>query len=89
MYELPEKVIKKSNEELIDIHKKCITNYLIQRQIKITRRRQLFINLDEGQRIYDIRMFFYRPIKLFVYALVTNRLEEISNYIYKTKKNVH
>lgn len=43
MYELPEKVIKKSNEELIDIHKKCITNYLIQRQIKITRRRQLFI----------------------------------------------
>ena len=34
-------------------------------------------------------MFFYRPIKLFVYALVTNRLEEISNYIYKTKKNVH
>ena len=25
MYELPEKVIKKSNEELIDIHKKCIS----------------------------------------------------------------
>lgn len=46
MYELPEKVIKKSNEELIDIHKKCITNYLIQRQIKITRRRQLFIIYD-------------------------------------------
>ena len=68
MYELPEKVIKKSNEELIDIHKKCITNYLSHK---------------------NIRMFFYRPIKLFVYALVTNRLEEISNYIYKTKKNVH
>ena len=43
MYKLPEKVIKKSNEELIDIHKKCIINYLIQRQIKITRRRQLGI----------------------------------------------
>ena len=36
MYELPEKVIKKSNEELIDIHKKCITNYLIQRQNIVT-----------------------------------------------------
>lgn len=89
MYELPEKVIKKSNEELIDIHKKCITNYLIQRQIKITRRRQLFIIYDHYINHKNIRMFFYRSIKLFVYALVTNRLEEISNYIYKTKKNVH
>lgn len=86
MYELPEKVIKKFNEELIDIHKKCITNYLIQRQIKITRRRQLFIIYDHYISHKNIRMFFYRPIKLFVYALVTNRLEEISNYIYKTKK---
>lgn len=85
MYELPEKVIKKSNEELIVIHKKCITNYLIQRQIKITRRRQIFIIYDHYINHENIRMFFYRPIKLFVYALVTNRLEEISNYIYKTK----
>lgn len=85
MYELPEKVIKKSNEELIDIHKKCIINYLIQRQIKITRRKQIFIIYDHYINHENIRMFFYRPIKLFVYALVTNRLEEISNYIYKTK----
>ena len=86
MYELPEKVIKKSNEELIDIHKKCITNYLIQRQIKITRRRQLFIIYDHYISHKNIRMFFYRPIKLFVYALITDRLKEITYYVTKKIK---
>lgn len=83
MYGLPEKVIKKSNEELLEIHKKCITNYLIQRQIKISKRKQFFALYEHYIDHKNIRMYFYRPIRMFIYALVTDQLDKISNYFTK------
>lgn len=85
MYGLPEKVIKKSNEELLEIHKKCITNYLIQRQIKISKRKQFFALYEHYIDHKNIRMYFYRPIRMFIYALVTDQLDKISNYFTKQK----
>lgn len=85
MYGLPEKVIKKSNEELLEIHKKCITNYLIQRQIKISKRKQFFALYEHYIDHKNIRMYFYRPIRMFIYALVTDQLDKISNYFTKQR----
>lgn len=81
--DLPEKEKIKSDKELVELHKRCITNYLVQRSMKLRKRKKFFIIYDFYIDENNIKEYFFRPIKLFVYALVTNRLSEIQNYISK------
>lgn len=84
--DLPEKEKIKSDKELVELHKRCITNYLVQRSMKLRKRKKFFIIYDFYIDENNIKEYFFRPIKLFVYALVTNRLSEIQNYIPKIEK---
>lgn len=89
---LSEKEHLKQNNELLELHKRCITDYLIQKSLKLSKRKKFFIIYDYYINDVNIREYFFRPIKLFVYALITNRLEEIRDYIPKdkpTKKKKH
>lgn len=81
--DLPEKEKIKSDKELVELHKRCITNYLVQRSMKLRKRKKFFIIYDFYIDENNIKEYFFIPIKLFVYALVTNRLSEIQNYIPK------
>ena len=72
--DLPEKEKIKSDKELVELHKICITNYLVQRSMKLRKRKKFFIIYDFYIDENNIKEYFFRPIKLFVYALVTNRL---------------
>lgn len=78
---LSEKDILKQNKDLIDLHKRCITEYLVQRSLKLKSRNKFFkiyhFYIDEN----NIRQYFFRPISLFVKALITDRLSEIQDYI--------
>lgn len=85
--DLPEKEKIKSDKELVELHKRCITNYLVQRSMKLRKRKKFFIIYDFYIDENNIKEYFFRPIKLFVYALVTNRLSEIQNYIPKIENN--
>lgn len=85
--DLPEKEKIKSDKELVELHKRCITNYLVQRSMKLRKRKKFFIIYDFYIDENNIKEYFFRPIKLFVYALVTNRLSEIQNYIPKIYDN--
>lgn len=85
--DLPEKEKIKSDKELVELHKKCITDYLVQRSMKLRKRRKFFIIYDFYIDEKNIKEYFFRPIRLFVYALVTNRLSEIQDYIPKPKEN--
>ena len=78
---LPEKVIIKANRELLDLHKRCITTYLTQRSVKYRTQKKFFKIYDKYINENNIRNFFFSPIRIFVYALVTDRLEKISNYV--------
>lgn len=84
--DLPEKEKIKSDKELVELHKRCITNYLVQRSMKLRKRKKFFIIYDFYIDENNIKEYFFRPIKLFVYALVTNRLSEIQNYIPKNRR---
>ena len=75
-----EKDLRKFNKELVEIHKRCIKNYLIQKNLKRTGRNKFFHLYDHYINENNIRIYYLRPIDLFVYALVTNRLDEIENY---------
>lgn len=89
--DLPEKEKIKSDKELLELHKRCITDYLVQRSMKIRKRKKFFIIYHHYINDTNIKEFFFRPIKLFVYALITDRLSEIQDYIpsktSKTKKS--
>lgn len=85
--DLPEKEKLKINKELIELHKRCITDYLVQRSMKLSKRRKFFIIYDFYIKEHNIKEYFFRPIKLFVYALVTNRLSDIQDYIPKFDNN--
>lgn len=89
MYGLPKKVILKANKELLELHKRCITSYLIQRALKHKYQKRFFVIYDKYINEKNIRNFFHRPIRVFVYALITNRLGEISDYTSSAKKTKH
>lgn len=92
IYGLPEKELLKTNRELLELHKRVITNYLIQKSLKIKKRKKFFIIYDSYISETNIRRYFYRPIKLFVYAMITDKLKYIEDYVSyepKNKKYVH
>ena len=75
----------KANKELIDLHKRGITTYLTQRSVKHRIQKKFFILYDKYIKEDNIRSYFHRPIKLFVYALTVDKLEQICQYIYPNK----
>lgn len=77
---LSEKALKKANRDLLDLHKKCIKTYLTQVGIKIRYQKKFFSLYDNYLSDGNIREYFHRPIKLFVYAIVTKKLEQIRDY---------
>ena len=92
IYGLPERELLKTNKELLELHKRVITNYLIQKSLKIKKRKKFFIIYDLYISETNIRRYFYRPIKLFVYAMITDKLKYIEDYVSyepKNKKYVH
>lgn len=80
MLSLSEKTILKANRELLELHKRCIVTYLTQKAIKYNKQKKFFIIYDHYINEKNIRMYFHRPIKMFVYALITDRLDQIKDY---------
>lgn len=78
---LDEKAIKRSKRELLLLHKECVRTYLIQRKVRTSIQNKFWILYHLYIHDSNIHQYFFRPIKVFVYALVTNRLSEIEDYM--------
>lgn len=77
---LPEKEISKKLRELLELHKKVLTNYLRQRDIKLKIRNKFFGLYDHYIDEENIEEYFFAPVKLFVLMLVRNELSKIRNF---------
>lgn len=86
---LPEKAIQKVDKELLELHKEVLKSYLTQRSLKHKYQKKFFKIYDHYITKENIRRFFFRSAKLFVYALVTDRLDEIENYVPIKDKKKH
>ena len=75
-----QKDIDRSNKDLVELHKRCITTLFIQRGIKAKHRKKFFKLYDLYVNYKNIRMYFFRDLDLFMLALVKDRLEDISDY---------
>lgn len=81
---LPKKEIVKTNRELLELHKRVILNYLIQYYAMKLRSRKKFFSIYEHYiSEKNIQEYFNRPIKIFVYALITGTLDNIRDYFKK------
>lgn len=81
------KEIIKQNKELLELHKRCVKTYLVQRSLKYRKIKQFFIVYDYYINTGNIMSFFFSPVHLFVQALLLDQLDEISNYIHHGKKS--
>lgn len=79
----PEKLILKWNEELVELHKRCIKTYLVQENLSASARRKFFMLYDKYVNARNIIRWFYLPVDLFVKILLYNQLEEMSNYTFQ------
>lgn len=77
---ISDKDIKKANEELIELHKRIILNYLIQKDISNRTRKKFFILYDSYIKPCNIRQYFHLPIKVFVHGLVTDNLKRVCSF---------
>lgn len=82
------KEVKKANMELINLHKRCLLNYLIQQDLSSKNRRKFFIVYDHFITPNNIREYFPKPLSIFVKTLVLGRLDEIKNFKRCTKKSL-
>ena len=79
---LPKSEIIKAYKELLELHKRCVTTYLVQRGCKLVTRKKFFQLYDIYIDHTNIREFFPTPIKYFVWGLVVGRLDIIRVYTF-------
>lgn len=85
--EIQEKIIKKTNKELLDHHKLIIDKFLKVNLNQKRRRRVVFFALYDLLITEDnIRLFYHKPLKAFIPALINNRLDDIKD-LTQTSKN--
>lgn len=82
-----DKEMLKQDKELVELHKRCCRSYLIQHSLKHSKIKKFFIVYDWYINTDNVRNFFFRPINLFIQALLLGQLDDISDYIDNNTKN--
>lgn len=80
-----DKEMLKQDKELVELHKRCVKTYLVQRSLKHSKIKKFFIVYDWYINPNNVRNFFFRPVGIFVQALLLGQLDEISDYVNKSK----
>ena len=80
---LSEKDIIRCNKELLELHKRCLLDYLVKRSVNVRVRKKFFILYDHFIKECNIKEYFFAPAGIFVQHLVKGSLEKIRNYYYK------
>ena len=82
-----DKEMLKQDKELVELHKRCCKSWLVQHSLKHSKIKKFFIVYDWYINTDNVRNFFFRPINLFIQALLLGQLDEISDYIDNNTKN--
>lgn len=79
---LPKSEIIKTYKELVELHKRCITTYLVQQGCKLITRKKFFQLYDIYIDHTNIREYFYTPIRHFVWGLVVGKLDLVQTRVF-------
>ena len=81
---LTDSYVKKTNKDLLEIHKRVITNHLHLLGVKLRNRRKFFQLYDMFINYKNIREYYNYDIEFFITRLVRDELDKIRTY-YKEK----
>ncbi len=84
---LPKSEIIKTYKELVELHKRVITTYLVQRGCKLTIRKKFFQVYDHYIDHTNIREYYHTPIRWFVWGLVVGRLDLVRTWVFPNKRD--
>lgn len=76
-----DKEMEKQEKDMVELHKRCVKNYLVQRSLKHGKIKKFFIIYDYYLGTENIRNYFFRSIDMFVRFLLLGKLEEIEDYV--------
>lgn len=74
---LPEKEIERTKQDLIELHKRVLTDYLTREGLNHRNRVKFFHIYDYYISTDNILMYFTVPCKIFVRALIKDKLEQV------------
>lgn len=80
-----DKEMLKQDKELVELHKRCCKSWLVQHSLKHSKIKKFFIVYDWYINPHNVRSFFFRPIHIFIQALLLDQLDNISDYIDNNK----
>ena len=80
-----DKEMLKQDKELVELHKRCCKSWLVQHSLKHSKIKKFFIVYDWYINPHNVRSFFFRPIRIFIRALLLGQLDNISDYIDNNK----
>lgn len=80
-----DKEMLKQDKELVELHKRCCKSWLVQHSLKHSKIKKFFIVYDWYINPHNVRSFFFRPIYIFIQALLLGQLDDISDYIDNNK----
>lgn len=82
-----DKEMLKQDKELVELHKRCCKSWLVQHSLNHSKIKKFFIVYDWYINPHNVRNFFFRPIHIFIQALLLGQLDDISDYIDNNTKN--
>lgn len=71
----------KSNKEIVELHKRVITTYLVQRDIKLKTRRKFFKLYDLEINASNVLQYFFLPASVLVKIIVLDQTNNIDKYL--------
>lgn len=75
---LPKKEIKKTAQDLVDLHCRVILHWLIEKDVEYQTRKKFWAIYDHYVNYKNISYYFHLPIRVFVIALLRDELDHFS-----------
>lgn len=73
---LPKKELKKTAQELIELHQRVIFHWLVEQDVEYPVRQKFFIIYRHYVNEKNIYSFFHLPVRVFVISLLKDELDQ-------------
>lgn len=76
---LPKKELKKTAQDLIDLHQRVIFHWLVEQDVEYSTRQKFFIIYGKYVNLKNIQDYFHLPVRVFVISLLRNELDKYTS----------
>ena len=83
---LPKKELKKTAQELVELHQRVIFHWLVEQDVDYSIRQKFFAIYDHYINYKNINDYFHLPIRVFVISLLRDELDRYSTKPKKKRK---